>query len=169
MEDSFDEFAKNLQEVIIRDARAYYTGKVVDLWLNPQNMGPLKHPDGYARIRGPCGDTMEIFLEINGERITKATFMTDGCGPTLAAGGMATQLATGKSLHDAAEITQDAILKALGGLPDESKHCAVLAANTLAKAIAEYLSGNISRKQNTGVIENRGSATIRRVENSGDP
>ena len=169
MKDSLDEFAEDLQEVIIRDARAYYTDKVVDLWLNPQNMGPLEQPDGYASIRGPCGDTMAIFLEIKGETITKATFMTDGCGPTLAAGCMATQLATGKSLHDAGEITQNVILKALGGLPDESKHCALLAANTLAKAIAEYLSANISRKQNTGAIENRGSATIRLVENSGDP
>jgi len=112
---------------------------------------------------------MEIFLEIARDRITKATFMTDGCGPTLAAGSMATQLAIGKPLHDAAKITQDAILKALGGLPDESKHCALLAANTLAKAIAEYLSATASRKPNASVIENRGSATVRSVEKSDDP
>ena len=169
MKDTFDEFAENLQEIITRDARAYYTDRVVDLWLNPQNLGPLERPDGYARIKGPCGDTMEIFLRIDGERITRATFLTDGCGPTLAAGSVATGLATGKSLHDAAQIGQDAILKSLGGLPDESKHCALLAANTLAKAIAEYSSGKPSRKQNAGVIENRGSATTRPVEKSGDP
>jgi nitrogen fixation NifU-like protein len=169
MEDSLDKFANELQKAIIQNAATYYTDKVVDLWLNPQNIGPLEQPDGYARIKGPCGDTMEIFLRISGDRITKATFMTDGCGPTLAAGSVATQLATGKSLHDAAEITQNVILKALGGLPDESKHCALLAANTLAKAIAEYLSGKASRKSHTSVTENRGSATIRLVENTGDP
>jgi nitrogen fixation NifU-like protein len=169
MEDSLDEFAEDLQEVIIRDARAYYTDKVVDLWLNPKNMGPLEQPDGYAGVKGPCGDTIEIFLRISGERITKATFMTDGCGPTLAAGGVVTELATGKSLQDAAEITQNLILKELGGLPEESKHCALLAANTLAKAIAEYFSGKASRNPNASVTENRGPATIRRGENSGDP
>jgi nitrogen fixation NifU-like protein len=141
MDDGFDEFAENLQEIIIRDARSYYTDQVVGFWLNPQNMASLEHADGYGRIKGPCGDTMEIFLRIEGERITKATFMTDGCGPTLAAGSVVTQLAAGKSLEDAGEITQNVILEALGGLPDESKHCALLAANTLAKAIAEYRSG----------------------------
>lgn len=141
MAGSLDKFVRELQETISEDARVHYSGRVVDLWLNPRNLGVLKHPQSYAKIKGSCGDTMEIFLQIDGNRITKAAFMTDGCGPTLAAGSMATQLATGKPLHDAAEITQDAILKALGGLPDKSKHCALLAANTLAKAIAEYLSG----------------------------
>jgi nitrogen fixation NifU-like protein len=140
MEDSFDEFAEDLQEVIIRDARAYYTDKVVDLWLNPQNIGPLERPDGYAKIKGPCGDTMEIFLQIGGDRVAKAAFTTDGCGPTVAAGSMATQLAIGKTLDEARTITQEMILNALGGLPDESAHCALLAAETLAKGVHNYLS-----------------------------
>ena len=135
MEDRFDEFARDLQETVIRDARSYYSQKVVDLWLNPQNMGPLEQPDGYAKIKGPCGDTMEIFLEVVGGRVVKATFVTDGCGPTVAAGSMATQLAIGKTLDDARAIPQEMILNALGGLPDESRHCALLAAETLAGAI----------------------------------
>jgi nitrogen fixation NifU-like protein len=140
MQDSFDEFAEDLQNVIIRDARAYYADKVIDLWLNPQNMGRLDRPDGYARIEGPCGDTMEIFLQIAGDRVAKAAFATDGCGPTVAAGSMATQLAIGKTLDKARTITQERILNALGGLPDESRHCALLAAETLAQAIHNYLS-----------------------------
>ncbi len=158
MQDTLDEFAEDLQEVIIRDARAYYTDKVVDLWLNPQNMGPLERPDGYARINGPCGDTMEIFLQIAGDRVAKATFTTDGCGPSMAAGSMATQLAIGKTLDEARIITQEMILNALGGLPEESKHCALLAANTLASAIASYelkaapheSAGNIPRNSPHG-------------------
>ncbi len=138
----FDNFAENLQEHVIRDARAYYTDKVIDLWLNPQNMGPLEHPDGYASIKGPCGDTMEIFLQITGDRVAKATFTTDGCGPSMVAGSMATQLAIGKTLEEARTITQEMILNALGGLPDESRHCALLAAETLAQAIHNYLFRN---------------------------
>ena len=156
MEDSLDEFAEDLQEVIIRDARAYYTEKVVDLWLHPQNMGPLEWPDGYAKIKGPCGDTMEIFLRINKDRITEATFLTDGCGPSLAAGSMATQLATGKTLDEAKTITQEIILDALGGLPEESQHCALLAASTLTEAIRSYFSTKAARKGSPATDQSSG-------------
>jgi nitrogen fixation NifU-like protein len=141
MGDSFDEFVSDLQETIIRDARAHYSGTVVDLWLNPRNLGALGHPQGYARIKGPCGDTMEVFLQIAGDRITRAAFRTDGCGPSIAAGSMATQLAAGRTLEEAQAITKQTVLQALGGLPEESEHCALLAANTLAAAIASYQSG----------------------------
>jgi nitrogen fixation protein NifU and related proteins len=140
MDDTFDAFVKDVQERIIRDAKSYYSKKVVDLWLNPQNMGSLEQPDGYAKIKGPCGDTMEIFLRITGNRITRATFTTDGCGPSMAAGSMSTQLVSGKTLSDAAKLSPDDILNALGGLPEESQHCALLAANTLTEAIRGYLS-----------------------------
>jgi nitrogen fixation NifU-like protein len=138
--DDFDRFARDLQETIIEQAREYYSDKVVEFWLNPRNMGTLDHTQGYARITGPCGDTMEIFLEIKADQITNATFRTDGCGPALACGSMATQLAIGRSLKEAGAITQDVILAELGGLPDESKHCALLASDTLVKAIAEFVS-----------------------------
>jgi nitrogen fixation NifU-like protein len=149
MEESFDEFAQDLQEVIIRDARAYYTDKVVDLWLNPQNMGPLEHPDAFAKIQGPCGDTMEIFLQITADRVARATFTTDGCGPSVAAGSMATHLATGKTISQAAKLTGDDVLKGLGGLPEESQHCAILAARTLAEALQRYLSTEAARGGDT--------------------
>ncbi len=140
MTDSFDRFAEELQKTIIRDARAYYTDKVVDLWLNPVNMGILGRPNGHAKITGPCGDTIEIFLDIEGDRIARATFTTDGCGPSVACGSMATQLAVGKTLQEAGAITKQTVLEALGGLPDESKHCALLAAETLAAALGSYQS-----------------------------
>lgn len=153
MDDSFDAFAKDFQELVIRDARAYYSEKVVDLWLNPQNMGPLEHPDVHARIKGPCGDTMEMFLQITGDRVARATFTTDGCGPSVAAGSMATQLVAGKTLSEAAQLTGDDILKALGGLPEESQHCAILAANTLTEAIHGYLSTKAARGGDTATGE----------------
>ncbi len=136
--DDFVEFARDLQETIISQARQHYSGKVVQYWLNPQNFGRLERAEGHARITGPCGETMEIFLEVKHERITRASFLTDGCGPSLACGSVVTQLAIGKTLDEARSITQDTIIKNLGGLPDESEHCAVLAANTLAGAIHEY-------------------------------
>ena len=83
----------------------------------PRNYGPLESFDGHARITGPCGDTMEFWLQVREGRIAEASFTTDGYGPSRAAGSMATELAIGKPLTEAAQIEQAHILTALGGLP----------------------------------------------------
>ena len=103
----------------------------------PRNYGPLDRFDGHARITGPCGDTMEFWLCMNEGRIAEASFTTTGCGPSRAAGSMATELAIGKPPTEAAQIEQAGILAALGGLPKESEHCALLASNTLRAAIGD--------------------------------
>ncbi len=154
MGDSFDKFVEDLQEGIIQDARAYYSDKVVDLWLNPLNLGVLHNPQGYAQVKGPCGDTIEVFLHIEENRITRATFTTDGCGPSVAAGSMATQLAVGKTLDEARAITPYTILEALGGLPEESEHCALLAANTLASAIANSQREKVPHGSTSDTVKN---------------
>lgn len=104
----------------------------------PRNYGPLERWDGHARITGPCGDTMEYWLQIAAGRILQAHFTTTGCGSSRAAGSMTAELAVGKWLSDAARLEQRDVLQALGGLPKESEHCALLAANTLKAAIADY-------------------------------
>ena len=101
----------------------------------PRNYGPLDECNSHARITGPCGDTMEFWLQIEGGRVTRIGFTTTGCGPSRAAGSMATELAIGKPLHEAMQIGQANILAALGGLPKESEHCALLASNTLKAAV----------------------------------
>ncbi len=104
----------------------------------PRNYGPLDRFDGHAQITGPCGDTMEFWLRMNAGRIAEASFTTTGCGTSQAAGSMATELVMGRSPTEAARIEQADILAALGGLPKESEHCALLASDTL-KAAAEDL------------------------------
>ncbi len=106
----------------------------------PRNYGPLTAFDGHARITGPCGDTMEFWIAVEEGRIVRIGFITDGCGPSRAAGSMATELALAKPLEDAARICQADVLRGLGGLPPDSEHCALLAANTLATAIRDCLS-----------------------------
>jgi nitrogen fixation NifU-like protein len=130
MASEFDAFKEQVTAL-----REIYSEKVIDHAMNPRNMGSLPEADGYARITGPCGDTMQIWLRLETERIREATFQTDGCGTTIAAGSMVTDLAKGKTLAEALRIGQEEVLEALGGLPDESKHCALLAANTLNEAI----------------------------------
>jgi len=133
-----DDFAEELQKKILEDMRKIYSEKVVELFLRPKNIERMDKPDGYGRTTGPCGDTMEIFLKITNGVIRHATFMTDGCGTTIASGSMTTELIKRKSIEEAEIFTDKDILKALGGLPDEDKHCALLAANTLRAALADY-------------------------------
>jgi ATP-binding protein involved in chromosome partitioning len=106
---------------------------------HPRNNGPLVNFTGHARITGPCGDTMEFWLLVRDRTIVKASFVTDGCGPSRACGSMATCLVEGKIVEQAAAITQQDILNTLGDLPEEHRHCALLAANTLRAAYEDSM------------------------------
>jgi nitrogen fixation NifU-like protein len=130
----------DLQALVMADARRIYSETVIDHAMNPRHLGTMQDADGFARVTGPCGDTMEIWLKVKSSMITDISFMTDGCGPSIASGSMVTALAKGKSVGEAQRIGQQDILDALGGLPDESKHCALLASNTLKEAIRDYLA-----------------------------
>ena len=128
------------QELVRDEMRKVYSETVVEHVMNPRNVGRIEAADGYARVTGPCGDTMEIWLKVRNDTITGATFMTDGCGTTIAAGSMVSELARGKSISQVLKIGQEDVLSALEGLPDESKHCALLASNTLKAAVKDYLA-----------------------------
>jgi len=107
---------------------------------HPCNYGPPEDFDGHARLTGPCGDTMEIWLAVQNDRVLRAFFMTDGCESSRACGSVATCLAAGRSLAEAMAIGQRDVLEALGGLPGEWEHCAQLAADTLKAACKDYVN-----------------------------
>jgi nitrogen fixation NifU-like protein len=130
----------DLQSLVMADARKIYSETVIDHAMNPRYLGTMQDTDGFARVTGPCGDTMEVCLKVNNSKITDISFMTDGCGPSIASGSMVTELAMGKGIVEAIKINQEEVLNALGGLPEESRHCALLAANTLKAAIRDYLA-----------------------------
>jgi nitrogen fixation NifU-like protein len=140
MSNDFEKTANELQESIMKDAKKIYSEKVIERWLNPRNLGKIRNPDGFAKIKGPCGDTMQISFKVKDGRLSKIKLMTDGCASSIAAGSMAAELAQGKKIEEAAEISQQMILEALKGLPEESVHCALLASNTLKEAIKDYLN-----------------------------
>jgi Mrp family chromosome partitioning ATPase len=112
----------------------------------PRNIGPMIDPDGHARITGPCGDTMEFWLRLRDAHVEDVTFLTDGCGSSMAAGSMATCLAKGKLLEEVSSISQKDILDALEGLPEEVQHCALLASNTLKAACADLREREAARE-----------------------
>ena len=130
----------DLEKLVLDDMRSTYTGTVVDHAMSPRNVGSISDADGFASVTGPCGDTMQIWLTAKGDRIAEATFRIDGCGTSIASGSMVTELAKGRTIHEALRVTQKDVLDTLGGLPEESIHCALLATNTLKKAVRDYLT-----------------------------
>ena len=139
MNDTFDNFVQKLQKQIYKDTKETYGIAAFERWLNPLYMGSIDNPDGYARVKGSCGDTMEIFLKFENERVMGASYRTDGCGSSNVCGSFAAEMALGRSLDELLEITGEAILEKLGGLPKEEEHCAFLSAETLQEALNDYM------------------------------
>ena len=136
-----DKFTDDLQEQIIEQVRKEYSEAVIDHWQNPRNQKKIKDPDGYAKVTGPCGDTMEMFINIQDEKISECGFQTDGCGTTIVCGSVATELALNKTIVEViAHVTAGEVLKQLGGLPSADVHCAQLATETLRRAMVDYRS-----------------------------
>jgi len=116
------------------------TETVIDHAQNPRNTASIANADGFAAVTGTCGDTMKIWLHVRNGIIREIAFRTDGCATSIASGSMATELAKGGTIREAVRITQADVLEALGGLPAESQHCALLAASTLTAAVRDYLA-----------------------------
>ena len=130
---------EKFKELIKDELKKVYSETVVEHSTNPRNVGDIEDATGFAKVTGPCCDTMEIWLKVNNDAISDASFMTDGCGTTIASGSMVTEMAKGRSVFHAQKISQQDVLNALDGLPEESQHCALLAANTLKEAVKDYL------------------------------
>jgi ATP-binding protein involved in chromosome partitioning len=121
---------------------AEFTPTALEHAQQPRNLGLLPAFNGHARITGPCGDTMEFWVLVRNDTVERVSFETDGCGSSLACGSMATCLAAGRRIGEAASLSQQEILDALGGLPEPVRHCALLASNTLRAAFQAYLDGS---------------------------
>jgi nitrogen fixation NifU-like protein len=143
MATSWDEF----EELIKSKMREIYSEAAIEHGMNPRNVGEIENADGFGKVTGLCGDTMSIWIKVSNDQIIDVRFLTDGCGTTRASGSMATEMAKGKSLAKAQKISQQDILEALGGLPKESEHCALLAATTLNEAIKDHLNRKTNSEQ----------------------
>ncbi|MDD4229907.1 MAG: iron-sulfur cluster assembly scaffold protein [Dehalococcoidales bacterium] len=119
-----------------------YGAAAVDLIMDPVDMRICDYHNAFGIIDGYCGDTMMMWIQVENGIIVDASFNTDGCNDSIAAGGMATKLAKGKTLDQAMEIDAEVILEALGGIPSEGGHCAELASNTLRVTISDYRYNN---------------------------
>jgi nitrogen fixation NifU-like protein len=138
--DDLEAFARALQDQILEQARREFSEEVIDRWLHPRNQGKLENPDGYGKVTGSCGDTIEIFVRMKGERIAECTWLTDGCGATISCATVATEIAQGKTFTEVlAAVSGDEIIRRLNGLPEANRHCAQLASESMRSALADLL------------------------------
>ena len=117
-----------------------YSEKVLDHFRNPRNVGTLEGPDvAVGKVGNPtCGDIMEVFIRIDGDKITDAKFRTFGCGSAIATTSMTTEMVKGMTLDEAMELTRQDVADELDGLPPIKMHCSNLAADALHVAIKNY-------------------------------
>ena len=116
-----------------------YSDKVMDHFSNPRNVGEIENADGVGEVgNASCGDIMKIFLKVEDNVIKDIKFKTFGCGAAIATSSMVTEMAIGKTLEEAMELSNAAVADALDGLPPAKLHCSNLAADALHEAIKNY-------------------------------
>jgi len=145
-----------------------YTGKVMDHFKSPKNVGVIKEPDGVGEVGSlACGDALRLMFKLDDEgRIENVKFQTFGCASAIASSSALTELVKGKTLDEAEKITNQDIAEYLGGLPEQKMHCSVMGRDALAAAIDNYRKGTPSEptKVDSDVICNCFGVTEKEIE-----
>lgn len=117
-----------------------YSEKVMEHFTNPRNVGEIEEASGVGTVgNAKCGDIMRMYLNIDeNEVIQEAKFKTFGCGAAVATSSMATELVKGKTIQEAMEVTNKAVMEALDGLPPVKVHCSLLAEEAIHAALWDY-------------------------------
>lgn len=124
-----------------------YSEKVMDHFANPRNVGELENPDGVGEVgNAKCGDIMKMYIKVKDDIITDVKFNTFGCGSAIATSSMATEMIKGKSIDEALELSNKAVVEALDGLPTNKIHCSVLAEEAVKAAIEDYRSRQTAKE-----------------------
>ena len=121
---------------------AQYSDEVMDHFTNPRNVGEIEDADGVGEVGNPvCGDMMTFYIKVDeDERLEDVKFKTFGCGAAIAVSSMVSEMAKGKTVDEALQISRDDVAEELGGLPKQKMHCSNLGADALRLAIEDYKS-----------------------------
>ena len=131
----------------------FYSEKVLDHFKNPRNVGEIENADGAGEVGNPvCGDMMTFYIKVKDNKIEDVKFKTFGCGAAIAVSSMVSEMAKGKTLDEAKQISKESVAKALEDLPKNKLHCSNLGADALQMAIKDYenrKSGKVKEKDTT--------------------
>ena len=131
-----------------------YSEKVMDHFQNPRNVGTMEDADGVGQVGNPvCGDMMTFYVKVEDNRLTDVKFQTFGCGAAIAVSSMVSEMAIGKTIEDALQISNESVAEELGGLPKNKMHCSNLGADALRKAIENYQERQKAKEDHTKVPE----------------
>lgn len=122
-----------------------YSEKVMDHFRNPRNVGEMLDADGIGEVgNAKCGDIMRMYIKVDKDTqvITDVKFMTFGCGSAIATSSIATEMIKGQPISKALELSNKAVVEALGGLPAHKIHCSVLAEEAVKAAVKDYYDKN---------------------------
>ena len=118
-----------------------FSEKVMDHFQHPRNVGEIENASGVGTVgNAKCGDIMRMYLDIDEDTkiIKECKFKTFGCGAAVATSSMATELVKGKTIYEALEVTNKAVMEALDGLPPVKVHCSLLAEEAIHAALWDY-------------------------------
>ncbi len=126
----------------------YYSKKLLDHALNPRHVGEIDNPDGKCLVGDPtCGDSLKVMIKVENDKIVDIAFKCKGCPAAIGTADAMCELALGKTLNQADEITNEVITDFVGGLPPEKQHCSNLGAGALAGAIMNYICKTIKQEE----------------------
>jgi len=146
-----------------------YTKKTLDHFLKPKNVGRITKADGYAQIGNMvCGDQLDFFLKVEKGKIKDVKFLSFGCASNIATASVLTEKVKGMTIAQAKAYKWQKIVDDLGGLPHQKVHCSVMAVDGLKKAIANYETNQIVKKESTKTTKTKIKG-VDRVKKSSKP
>lgn len=140
MKHDLELLASSLQESVDAQALLKYGRAGFERWQKGEHLGRMRDASCRGKLTGSCGDTIEVYLKIEGDHVVEASGWSDGCGSSQICAGLAAELALGATLDQAAAVEADTILEKLPGFPEEERHCAQLAAGALHEAVHAYIT-----------------------------
>ena len=141
----FDALVNKIQGEVFAEAKNALGDKGFERWRNPKFCGVIDNAHGHAKLKGSCGDTMQMFLLVDGDRVQQVSYLTDGCSSSSIAGSFTAELAMGRTLTEVLDMTGAEVLDAIGTFPEAEKHCAHLAVTTLQEAVNNFMVAQIKR------------------------